>query len=345
MKRMNVLVTGIGGPTAQGILQGLREKDNVYIIGADRRRVTSGNQFCDKTYQIPRFTQEGEYKKAIAEIVENEEIDAVYPSLHEEIDIYEAFREELPAAVALPQSNHFEILMNKESIYEYLIEMNLASYVPRYVGFNHPKELLQLADTHFPQDEYIVAKQVEGHGAMGFAILTSRDNFLQALKKGQNKIIDLEDYCEVEADERRIAMEYLEGMEYSVDVFIHKGNVVTAVPRERDGVSSGLVLDGKVVYNEELIEAATTITEKLVTNGFINLQFIQSEKGYKLTDVNPRFCGSQIMSLGAEVNFPYLFLQYNVLGEYQSVDPKWNMRMIRYRDHLFVDENKDTTSS
>ncbi|GGF18782.1 hypothetical protein GCM10010954_16980 [Halobacillus andaensis] len=344
MKRINVLVTGIGGPTAQGILQGLREKENVHIIGADRRRVTSGNQFCHKTYQIPRFTQEGEYKKAIAEIVEKEKIDTVYPSLHEEIEIYETFRDELSAVVALPQSNHFEILMNKESIYEYLNEMNLASYVPRYVGFNHPKELLQLVNTHFSQDEYIVAKQVEGHGAMGYAVLTNRDNFLKALKKGQNKIVDLEDYCEVDSSERRIAMEYLEGMEYSVDVLIHEGEVVTAIPRERDGVSSGLVLDGKVVYNEELIEAATAITEKLVTNGFINIQFIESAEGFKLTDVNPRFCGSQIMSLGAEVNFPYLFLQYNVLGEYPSVDPKWNIRMIRYRDHLFVDESEETTS-
>ncbi|WP_101842053.1 ATP-grasp domain-containing protein [Halobacillus sp. Marseille-P3879] len=344
MGRMNVLVTGIGGPTAQGILQALKEKENVHIVGADRRRVTSGNQFCDKTYQIPRFTQEDHYKKAIAEIVDKEEIDAVYPCLHEEIEIYHTFREELPVKVALPQSCHFEILRDKESTYHYLQEINLDAYVPKYYGFNHATELREIADNYFTDDEYIVAKQVEGHGSLGFAILTDRDNFLEALKKGQNKVLNINDYCEIDTGERRIAMEYMDGMEYSVDVFIHEGEVIVAVPRERDGVSSGLVLDGKVVYNEELIEAATLITRQLATNGFINLQFIAAGDGYKLTDVNPRFCGSQIMSLGAEVNFPYLFLQYNVLGEYPEVDPKWNMRMIRYRDHLFVDENKDNST-
>ncbi len=57
---------------------------------------------------------------------------------------------------------------------------------------------------------------------------------------------------------------------------------------------------------------------------------------FEQTDINPRFCGSQVRSLGANVNFPYLFLQYNVLGEYVTPEPIWNMRMIRYRENVFI---------
>ena len=52
MKTVNILVTGIGGPIAQGIMMGLKQMENIQIIGADRRPLTSGHHFCDKTYNI-----------------------------------------------------------------------------------------------------------------------------------------------------------------------------------------------------------------------------------------------------------------------------------------------------
>ncbi|MFC3418884.1 ATP-grasp domain-containing protein [Salinicoccus hispanicus] len=81
------------------------------------------------------------------------------------------------------------------------------------------------------------------------------------------------------------------------------------------------------------------MTESLVTDGFINIQFMESETGYKLTDINPRFCGSQVMSLGANVNFPSLFIDYFHLGNAVPVEPVWNTRMLRFRDQIFISED------
>lgn len=339
MKKINVLVTGIGGPTAQGLLRGFLDKENVFAVGADRRTLTSGNQFCDKTYQIPRFTDEKLYKQAIKQIVEAEKIDVIFPSLHEEIDLFHEFRDELDVLVALPESGHFDVLKDKEKVYTFLSAHDLSQYIPKYVGFSGTQNIHKIVKESFSGDPYVVVKEVTGYGSMGFSIVTNRENYLTALRAGKNKYVNIDDYCDLDSDARRIAMEYLAGKEYSVDVLLHNGKVVVAVPRERTGVSSGIVLDGKVVCNEALIEAATRITEKLASNGFLNLQFFKTDDGYKLTDVNARFCGSQVMSLGAGVNFPYLYLQYNVLQEYVEVQPRWNTRMIRYRDHFFIHED------
>lgn len=336
MKRINILITGIGGPTAQGVLRCLRDKKNVNLIGADRRSITSGNQFCDTVYQIPRYTDTEKYKASIKEIVTREEVHVVFPALHEEIAIYEEFRKELDAEVALPKSKVFGTLLNKELVYQYLEEKGFHSYIPEYYGFSNTAELKEIVEKYFAEDEYIVAKQVEGHGSMGFVILTDRANYLKAIKNGKAKVLNIEDYYDIDYPERRVVMEYLDGKEYSVDIFLHDGKVIASVPRERTGVSSGIVLDGTVVYNEKLIKASTEIAESLAYNGFMNLQFFTTGEGYKLTDINPRFCGSQVMSLGAGVNFPYLFLQYNVLGEYEKVTPRWNTRMLRYREARFI---------
>lgn len=339
MRKVNVLVTGIGGPTAQGIMRGLNEKENVYIVGADRRTISAGHHLCQHSYQIPRFTDTEAYKQAIKDIVLKENIDVVFPALHEEIDIYETFQQEVEAFVALPQTNIIEVLQDKEKLYMHLASEGLSRYIPKYYGFSTSEELRRIAEKEFADAPYIVVKQVEGHGSLGFAILTDRENYLHALKLVKPKVLNIEDYYDLNLTDRRIVMDYMEGVEFSVDVYLHEGQVVTAIPRERTGVSNGIVLDGYVVNNKQLIQMASEISPHLAVNGFLNLQFITTDDGYKLTDVNPRFCGSQVMSLGAGVNFPYLFIQYHVLDERPVINPIWNARMIRYRDHFFVYED------
>lgn len=333
MKKLNVLVTGIGGPIAQGIMMGLQELDNVRIIGADRRTLTSGHHLCDKTYVIPRYTQLSEYKEAILDIVSEEDIAAIFPALPQEIEIYHSFRSEIKAAVALPTSDYFEVLQNKVATYNYLETHDLEQYVPEYYSFTENRDLRQIMDERFHDKTYVVVKAAEAYGAIGSSILTDRKHFLKAVSQNKIKYLNVEDYYDMALfdGKERFVMPYLNSKEYSVDVYMHEGSLVVAVPRERTGISNGIVLEGKVLYNEELIQAAKDISEKFITKGFVNLQFFETEEGYKLTDINPRFAGSQVMSLGAGVNFPEIFLTYEVLEEKMDIHPRWNTQMFRYR--------------
>ena len=335
---INVLVTGIGGPTAQGVMHGLINKKNISIIGTDRREVNAGIPLCDSFYQIPSVANLAEYKKTIRDIIAKENIEVIFPSLHEEIEIYHTFRKELDVVVATPDSDILPILIDKTKVYQYLENTSLKEYIPKYAGFSNTEELKQVIDEYFSEDEFIVAKQTSAHGALGFALLTDRQTYLNGLEAGKKNLVALDDYYEIEHSGGEMVMEYLDGQEYSVDIYVFEGEVITVVPRERSGVSSGIVLDGKVVYKEELIQIASSVSQELIRTGFINLQFITKGNSYKLTDVNPRFCGSQVMSIGAEVNFPYLLIQYQLLNETPSVDPQWGTRMIRYRDQFFIQE-------
>jgi carbamoyl-phosphate synthase large subunit len=337
-KMINVLVTGIGGPTAQGVMSGLADEENITIVGVDRREVNSGRPFCHKFHQIPGMIDLGSYKNKIKEIVQLEKIDVIFPSLHEEIEVYASFKKELDVVVATPDTDYIHALNNKAEVYKLLEQMDLEYYIPKYFVFQNKEELKVVMDKHFSRDKFTVAKQVSGHGALGFALLTDRKTYLEMLTKGQKNYVALQDYCDIPHEGGEMVMEYLPGQEFSVDVYVYEGNTVTAVPRERTGVSSGLVLDGKVIYNEALIEAGSVVSEALIHTGFMNLQFIEHEGSYKLTDINPRFCGSQVMSLGAGVNFPLLVIEYELLQNKPDVHPKWGTRMLRYRDQFFIQE-------
>ena len=270
-------------------------------------------------------------------IADKEDIDIIFPSLHEEVFLFHEKREEFKALIALPASDDFAVLMHKEHVYEKLESCGLGEFIPKYKGFNTEQELREIEYEVFNDDSRFVVKTVNSYASLGFAILTDRDNFINALKAGKRNVLDFEDYCHtIDHRERKLAMTHFTGKEYSVDVYLHNGRVIVAIPHERTGVSNNIVLDGKVVHNESLIEASTKITEALVHEGFINIQFMESEDGYKLTDINPRFCGSQVMSLGASVNFPSLLIDYSLLGNKVKVNPVWNTRMLRFRDQVFV---------
>lgn len=346
MNEINVLVTGVGGPIAQGVMMGLIEIGNVNIIGADRRALTSGHHFCDKTYQIPRYTNLPEYKEAILNIVKTENIHAVFPGLPPEVDIFDEFRAEVPAEVALPISEHFKVLENKVDTYEFLAKHDLEEFIPEYYSFTQNEELREIIQNKFAEETYVVVKPAETYGGYGAATLTDRKHYLQAISKNKKKIVNKVDYYAIESfDGRdRFAMPFIDEREYSVDIFLHKQEVVVAVPRERAGVSNGIVLEGKVVHNKVLIEAASQIAQSLATDGFMNLQFFETKDGFKLTDINPRFAGSQVMSLGAGVNFPELFLKYSVLNQEVAVEPLWNTQMFRYRVPKFYYETQEKNS-
>jgi len=279
------------------------------------------------------------------EIIKEESVNTFIPGHPAEIELYNEYKGQLNIPVGLPDSDDYKSLLDKEQVYIKMKQLDLEQYIPQYVGFNDNNELNYLKNEFFPNEEELIVKEVSGYGAIGMAILTNRENYLKAKKAGNNKVVSVEDYLEISGDSRRILMKVLNKPEFSVDIYVHNNEVVVAVPRKRVGVSSGLVLDGTIEKNTYLINASKQIAGKLIDNGFLNLQFMLDDDGYKLTDINPRFCGSQVMSLGADINFPELFIQYELLGEKPEPTPIWGTRMMRYRDTYFVRPENNTENS
>lgn len=335
MKDINVLVTAAGGPTAMGILKCLSGINGVHLFGAEAQQFTSANAFCDDIFLVPKVGELDAYQNRICEIVRTAKIDIIFPTLQAEITVYHTFADSLPAFVAVPKSDSFDVLVNKEKLYAYLKEQGFSSILPKYAVFDSSYELKEIMDTMFHSDQFVCVKNTAGHGGIGVAILTDRNTYINHLRDGKRDVISSQDYIDADSKSHRMVMEYLDGVEFSVDLFLSEGKVVTAVSRRRKRVSNGVVIDGVVEENQFVLDAAKEIAEKVATDGFLNLQFIESQGTYKLTDLNARFCGSQVMSYGAGVNFPLLAIQYNLLGERPVPMPIWNTRMVRYWESCF----------
>ncbi len=80
-----ILVTGIGGNVAQGIIRNIRSYNpQIRIIGTNVTKFSAGNHLVDKFYEVS-FSYESNYIPEITTIVNNEKIDLVIPSTDFEV--------------------------------------------------------------------------------------------------------------------------------------------------------------------------------------------------------------------------------------------------------------------
>lgn len=136
-----------------------------------------------------------------------------------------------------------------------------------------------------------------------------------------------------------VTQEFVNGKEYTVDLFSDfNGEVLTVVPRERIETFCGESYKGKTVKDNQIIEYAKNLAEKLGTIGHITIQCIKNDAGIKFIEVNPRFGGGAILGIKSGANTPLLILRL-INGkrlEPQIGEFKDNFIMLRYTKDLFI---------
>ncbi|NNE69285.1 MAG: ATP-grasp domain-containing protein, partial [Rhodothermales bacterium] len=112
-------------------------------------------------------------------------------------------------------------------------------------------------------------------------------------------------------DPSMLIQEYLPGAEYSVDVLADRqGRVLSAVPRERLKVDSGVAVAARVVRDAELEHFATLAVERLGLPFISNVQFRRNSMGVPcLLEINPRTPGTMPLTVASGVNMPLLALR------------------------------------
>ena len=120
---------------------------------------------------------------------------------------------------------------------------------------------------------------------------------------------------------------WLPGAEYSVDVYINKvGKAISAVPRQRLKIDSGIAVTAKTVRNQAVIDYALSVTHAVPLAGAVNVQVKLDAFGQpKLMEINARFPGTMSLTVAAGVNMPDAYLTelfgatVNTLPDFQEI--------------------------
>lgn len=325
MVEINVLILSAGRRVELvKLFQRAAKKLNINskVIAGDCSDLAPALYVADKAYELPRI-HHPDYIKKIIEICTDENISLVVPTIDTDLILLaenkDVIEEKTNAKVLISSQEVVKICRDKFKTHQFLQEHHFG--VPKIFIMN---ELLKDKNNiKFP----LFIKPKSGSSSIN----TFKVNDLNELMFFYNYI------------EEPIIQEYIEGDEYTVDVFLDfNSKVITVVPRLRLAVRSGEISKGKIIKDREIINDVTRLMENLKPIGHITVQLMKTKQGIKYIEINPRFGGGAPMSIesGAD-SCEYLFrllmgetLEYN--EEYKD-----NITFLRFDCSICLNENME----
>ena len=235
MRDITVLSTACGAFFMPGFFRCLKHNHerNITIIGADLSDDAAQQLlFVDKYYQVPRYT-DSSYVDVLLDICKKEKVDVFFPHISMELPyILERIEDfhKLNVKVAISDSETLNTANSKYQPYEFMRAKGLT--VPCYFLVNSSETLRsRIAELGYPQKP-VVVKMTENSGSRGVRIvradLSKSDLFMHDKPSSMN--VTLDEMCEI-IDEcnpvpEMMAMEFLPGVEYTVDLLADHGKTL-----------------------------------------------------------------------------------------------------------------------
>ncbi len=316
---MNIILrTAVGSPVAPFILKHLKENINCRLIGVDIDTMACGFSWCDQSYIVKRVKEKG-YIEEILSICKKENVNIFWPDLDEELVLVAQNRskfEDLGIAIVLSDEEVLKICTDKFETYRFFKDNEIPtpnSYI------NDPPYKLKLP---FP----FIIKPINGRGSQGVHKIENEEDFQYYSKRVNNTIVQ----------------EMLLGVEYTIDTLsdnnglFHYGSI-----RERIATDSGISIKGKTVKDNELLELAEKICNKLKIKGPACIQCFKDAQSGKIgfIEINPRIAGTAAISVlaGAQLiqDSINVFSGNPIVG---MVNYKYGLSVSRYWSEVVVNK-------
>ena len=289
-------------------------------VAADVNPLAPALYRADRQALVPRIDDE-EYIPALRALVDEHDVRLIVPLTDLDQVILAAAREELGALVLLPDEETVERLADKYLAHLLFEERGIAS-PPTWLPNGVPD------DASFP----LLVKARSGFGSRH--IYRADDRVQLGFFLGYTPVDSIVQAC-------------LGGEEFSIDVFCDlEGRCLNAIPRTMIESKGGESIKGMTIRDEQLIELARDVAEKLQLVGPANIQCFREQDGsHYVTDINPRFGGGFPLPLAAGGRYPELAL---ALARGERPEPRLGdfregIVMTRFFSNLSLTQNGDGT--
>lgn len=290
------------------------------IIAADCSATAPALYFANKAYIVPSI-HEPDYINSIIDISNREKVALIVPTIDTELMLLaenkQLIEENTGAKVLVSDLKVVRICRDKLNTQRFLEEK----------GFGAPKmyDDEDILKGNLPYPLFIKPR----FGSS--SINTYKVNSWAELNVYRN-IVD-----------QPIVQDFVEGQEYTVDVFLDfNSKVITVVPRLRLATRSGEISKGKIVKERDIINDVSRLMHELKPIGHITVQLMKTENGIKYLEINPRFGGGAPMSIisGADSCENLYRLMLGESLEYNE-NYRENLTFLRFDSCICLDENME----
>jgi len=340
---MNILVTGVGGPTPRSFVRAVNlaqnEDKSIYrFIGADCNPLAYGlydKSLFDAGYVVPR-ADDNTYWEAINRIIEKEKIDAAIILPEVEVLEWAKNRHNLnrPVKTHLPKYDLAATLVNKHRLHDLLGE---SKWVPRFSkvdpnNYNYAKISDEVGDLFW-------IRSTEGSSGLGSLKIESESALAQwiSINGGVKEFI---------------ATEYLPGRNMACKMLYFDGKLTRTACAERvnyimakvapSGIT-GNTSFGRLINEPELVsiseETLAYISKevKCDLNGIFTVDYKEDADGRpKITEINIRHVAFTSSMAAGGANIPYdtveVMAKTNPVSDMKRIDYRYAEKLIFLRD-------------
>ncbi len=339
-KEIRVLLTSCGGLVVPGMIDVLKkEETDFFFLGTDQRRDAVGRHFVNEFSVVPRGGDEA-YVETIFALAKKKGIDVVVPLSDEETLSLSQHRSRFwqeGISVLCSDYDSVRIVSDKGLLLERLTDSGINTpsfFLPRSI-----KELDEAVEQLGYPEKEVVMKPASGRGARGFWILSEKVSGFDLLFK--EKPLQRLPYKIVrefllQGDEfpRMVAMEYLKGPDFNVDVLYKEGTPVYITPIERIKPDAGPVQVGKFTRDDKINSMVQQVSKAFHFDYLINVElaYLDGNKHVPLVyEINPRASAPIAAHKAAGINLLYYAIMMG-LGKQipEGLKFKENTLMERY---------------
>ncbi|MBN2406718.1 MAG: ATP-grasp domain-containing protein [Elusimicrobia bacterium] len=287
MKKVNILIPTAGNRVQ--IIKNFRSLESVNkVVTADIDELAPAMYFADKCYLVAR-TASDEYPGQIKRICMKEKIDWIFPLSDLDILFFDSKRDYFrdTAGIFIAPGKTIEVCADKYATWKLLGGQGLS--VPRTV---------LLSGFHRDEWKYPVFLKSRHIGDKN-----SGKYILSKIKSDRELEYML---GMIEDRDRYLIQEYLAGQEVNVDFFVNgSGKLVDYTPLKRlqAGLGGGITR-GETIEFGELEKTIEALMGLMDFYGPSNFQiYMDRDRTYKITEINPRFSNSSILVREAGVDY------------------------------------------
>jgi len=275
-----------------------------------------------------------------------EKVDVVMPFMSAELIPLIQRREEFEAIgtkVSVSDIHSVDVTNNKYKFYSFLQENNLP--VPKFAPVRTVDELISACEICGYPNNAVCVKATELSGSRGIRIIRpdlSKYDLLFGEKPNSfyTTMQDLIDTLkEKDTMPEMMAMEYLPGMEGSVDLIADHGRILYMAYRESTVNLHSIPQAGELKDNPEAYEIATKVIAALELTGNADLDFKNDANGHPvLMEINPRIAVTMKIFKEGGLNLPYLRIKQLLGEELPNVCIQYGIKFKRRYLEMFTGE-------
>ena len=309
---MKILVNNIHSINSTSLIMLLKRIRNIHleVYGADVEPLgyTAASNFVDRYFQAPPIEETERFTSFLYNICTTEHIDLIIPSSDKEVRYWSQYTPKIPVKVYTPNQEIVSLFQDKL----------LATLAVRNIGLDTPKIISNLFLNGLNKTIFRKRKSVSSRGIE--IVNFSTDKFIP------NRF-----------NKEWFAQEYIDGIEYTVDVFCDKiGAPKIIIPRKKLEMREGATIRSQLINHQGIIAACKTLYQNFCVPGLSDVEFIESNNHLYFIEMNLRFSASTICGIVGSFNFIEQYLEhfyYNKPLESMPYYMKfvcWNSIVTRY---------------